>query len=412
MNKKRLSLSPDTLLEKGVLAMPRGIRAIILGASMTGALMGGQVANADDAFSREGGKSEDIFIGDIGDPGNPSDDAIKRVNLSTGAVSVFASTNFPNGLNGVMGIIFNHGDLVASNQNFSDDPSVNGDILRFNGRGTFTNFLVGVKDKGVAFAPQGIVFGGGANEDRHEYQEDHYYVANVIKSGQTCAKVDEGDVREFNEWGAFVRALERTQFKEGFYPRGVVFGPDGMLYVASRGCPTSSDPASSLLGYVLRFNPYTHKLVDVIVTNETVQKQALKFGFHRPEGLVFDDKGYLWVTSFRDTTPAADPSDVNNVDRILKIDVRAKKVVDSLPLSAWGKPRASAQAIIFGPGGKLYIPISGNAPQTTGQLRRCDIYTKSCDTLVKENSEGGGLISPWFPIFRNSDPGTLSYQGR
>jgi glucose/arabinose dehydrogenase len=231
-------------------------------------------------------------------------------------------------------------------------------------------------------------------------------VADAIASGGTCARKDEGDVREYNERGGWIDVLDHNKFKPGFYPRGVVFGPDGMLYVAARGCPTAdpqADPNAALLAYLLRFNPCTHRLDAIIATNETVQAQGLKLGFHRPEGLVFDEQGFLWVTSFRDTTNSDD------VDRILKFDVRSGEVNDSLPLSEPKAARASAQAIIFAPDGKLYIPISGNAPDTTGQLRRCDTRTKKCETIVKV---GGGLIAPWFPIFRSSDPATLSYKGR
>jgi hypothetical protein len=375
-----------------------------MGALVLAGLLAGRAANADDAFSRDKASVE-IFIGDIGDPTDPSDDTIKQVNILTGEVKTFASTNFSNGLNGVMGLLFNDGELIASNQNFGAN---NGDILRFDGRrGTFKQFLVGANDRHAPYAPQGIVFGGGTRDWRDRYQEDHYYVADAIASGGTCAKKDEGDVREYNERGGWIGVLDHSRFKPGFYPRGVVFGPDGMLYVAARGCPTDSDPNtaphSALLAYILRFDPYTHRLDSVIATNETVRAQGLKLGFHRPEGLVFDERGFLWVTSFRDV------NDENDVDRILKFDVRSGKVVDSLPLSKPKASRASAQAIIFGPDGKLYIPISGNAPDTAGQLRRCDTRTKECVTIV---NVGGGLTAPWFPIFRNSDPATLAYRGR
>ncbi|MBN3765247.1 hypothetical protein [Burkholderia sp. Ac-20365] len=361
-----------------------------------GGLLAGQAVRADDALSR-GNDGIDIFIGDVGDS------TIKQVNISTGVVQTFASTNFPNGLNGVMGLIFVDGELIASNQNFGTE---NGDILRFDGRkGTFKQFLVSFDDRHAAYAPQGIVFGGGSRDWRHPYQQDHYYVADIVAStnDQNCYKKDEGDIREYNQWGGWIGVLDHSRFKPGFYPRGVVFGPDGMLYVAARGCPTSADPKVALLAYLLRFDPDTHRLDAVIATNDTVRDQKLNLGFHRPEGLAFDDKGYLWVTSFRNV------KDSDDVDRILKFDVRSGKVIDSLPLSKPGASRASAQAIVFGPEGKLYIPISGNAPDTTGELRRCDTKTRDCETIVKA---GGGLVSPWFPIFRNSDPATLSYKGR
>ncbi|GAB5094570.1 hypothetical protein [Caballeronia sp. HLA56] len=409
--KPAFPVSSETRHAKAVFAS-KILRSLLLGAAVAGGMFTTHWAQADDSFSRGGGnRTESIFVGDIGDPNDTNDDTIKQVDLRTGAVRVFASSTFGAELNGVMGIIFNDASLIASIQNFSIDPTASGDVIKLNGRtGMFEQYLVNPKSRNVPYAPQGIVFGGGTRDWHYGYQPDHYYVANVIKSGQTCTKVDEGDVREYSESGAFVRTLDRGGFAAGFYPRGVVFGPGGMLYVAARGCPAvaPTDPLS-LLAYILRFNPYTHKLDKVIATNASVQSQGLKFGFHRPEGLVFDDKGYLWVTSFRDTTSSADPLDKNNVDRILKFDVRSGKVVDSLPLSDFDKPRASAQALIFGPEGKLYIPISGSAAETTGELRRCDTRTKKCDVVVPV---GGGLVDPWFAVFRNSDPATLSYERR
>jgi hypothetical protein len=61
-------------------------------------------------LSVRGNALEDIFIGDIGDPTDPTDDTIKHVNISTGEVRTFASTNFANGLNGVMGLILTTGN--------------------------------------------------------------------------------------------------------------------------------------------------------------------------------------------------------------------------------------------------------------------------------------------------------------
>lgn len=392
-------------MNRSLLAVSRGARRVdsvrwmIVGAALLSGLSAGQSARADDGNSANDG-AEYIFIGEVGDPSTSTDDAIKRVNLSTGEVQVFATTSFTDGLNGPMGLIFNGGELIVSNQNFG---ATNGDVLRFDGRtGAFINFLVSTTARGAPYAPQGIVFGGASSGEGNGYQPDQYYVAEFGTRGDSCIKGKEGDIRVYSESGASAGVLNHGQFKPNFYPRGVVFGPDGMLYVTARGCPYADDGATAQkLAYLLRFNPYTRKLVDVIATNDTVE------GFHRPEGLVFDSNGYLWVTSFRDATNSED------VDRILKFDVKTGKVIDAIPLSDKASdPRAYAQAIVFGPGGKLFVPISGGAPETAGQLRRYDIKTKQYNLIVKENSAGGGLIAPWFAIFRSSDPATLKYRNR
>src|SRR5690349_21777350 len=113
------------------------------------------------------------------------------------------------------------------------------------------------------------------------------------------------------------------------------------------------------------------------------------------KGLAFDSTGNLWVTSFRDNT------NPNDTDKIFKLDGKTGRLLDTLPLWTSGSSRAFAQAILFGPGGKLFVPITGNAPDTTGQVRRCDIGTKQCDVIVQA---GGVLQSPWFLIFRSTDP--------
>lgn len=333
-----------------------------------GALLAGPVARADD-----------LFIGDVGD------NTVKRVDAATGSfLGTFVPTNA--GLNGPMGMIFTDGQLLVVNQNFGEAA---GEVFRFDDKtGMYLGKLFSSSDRGAAFAPQGIVRGEPG---------DRFYVADFGTQGDSCT--NEGDVKEYNDRGAFLGNLDRRDFKPGFYPRGVVFGPDGLLYVAARGCPLTDNP-DQLSAYVLRFNPRSSKFVDVFASYKTVD------GFHRPDGLAFDGNGNLWITSFRDT------SNPDDVDRILKLDGKTGRLLDSLPLSDPGAPRAYAQAILFGPDGKLFIPITGNAAETTGQLRRCDTRTKHCDIIVAANSAGGPLVSPLFLIFRRSDPATLKYEGR
>ncbi|SEI66090.1 NHL repeat-containing protein [Paraburkholderia diazotrophica] len=352
-------------------AITKARRSLFVGAALViGTLLGGQIARADD-----------IYVGDTGD------NTVKRFDAATGVSRGTFVQPGTAGLNGPMGMIFTDGQLIVVNQDFG---SVAGDVLRFDSNtGMFLGKLVSSTDRGAGFAPQGVVRGDPG---------DRFYVADLGLRGDDCA--NEGNVNEYNDAGAFLGNLDRRGFKPAFYPRGVVFGPDGLLYVAARGCPLSTDPADALIAYVLRFDPHSRKFIDVFASSNTVPD------FHRPEGLVFDDHGDLWITSFRDN------SNANDVDRILKLDGRTGQLRDSLPLWETGAPRAFAQAILFGPDGKLFIPIAGNAAETTGQLRRCDTETKHCDVIVAANSAGGPLVSPWFLIFKRSDPATLTYRGR
>lgn len=326
-------------------------------------------------------RADDVFISDIGD------NTVKRVNASSGAfLGTFVQSDA--GLKGPLGMIFTDGQLFVVNQNAL--TQLRGEVFRFNANtGAPLPKLVSSTDPGSPYAPQGIVRGGPANL---------FYVADVGTDGGKCS--NEGSVKTYDSTGQFMGNLDRSGFKPGFYPRGVVFGPDQLLYVAARGCPVANNPKEALLAYILRFEPSTGKFKDVFASDSTIN------GFHRPEGLVFDSGGNLWVTSFKDA------GDQNDVDKILKLD-RAGALVDSLPLWVPRTVRAYAQAIIFGPDGKLYVPISGpEEGPNAGQLRRCDTQTKTCDVIVKANMDGGPLVAPWFLIFKSSDPSTLNYRGQ
>jgi hypothetical protein len=72
-------------------------------------------------------------------------------------------------------------------------------------------------------------------------------------------------------------------------------------------------------------------------------------------------------------------------------------------------PRSGlAPALLFGPGGKLFVPITGNGPDM-GEVRRYDVNTGTFDVFIPPNASGGPLGSPWYLTFGETDPGTLSY---
>jgi hypothetical protein len=93
-----------------------------------------------------------------------------------------------------------------------------------------------------------------------------------------------------------------------------------------------------------------------------------------------------------------------DIDSIRIYDSTTGAFLDSISLDPPGLPRAFAQALIFGPNGKLYVPISGGGP-STGEIRRYDVATKAYDIFVPT----GSLGSPFYLIFGGTNPATLGY---
>ncbi|WP_394138818.1 NHL repeat-containing protein [Cytobacillus oceanisediminis] len=126
---------------------------------------------------------------------------------------------------------------------------------------------------------------------------------------------------------------------------------------------------------------------------------------HRPEGLVFGPDDNLYITSFRDIT------DVDDTDKILIFDGGTGEYIDKIDLYASGNPRAFAQAILFGPGGDLFVPITGGDESNTGSVRIYDVESKMLKAvLVPPASADGPLGEPWYLTFGNTNPATLAYQ--
>ncbi|MDR5748798.1 hypothetical protein QCE73_37080 [Caballeronia sp. LZ029] len=344
------------------------LRSVLLSAVIgLGGLLIGHSSNA-----------QALFVGDA------VDSSVKQFDVATGTYAGAFVPAGANGLNGPMGMIFTNGQFLLVNQNVNSNST--GEILRFDGAtGAHLTNLVSANTPNAPFAPRGIVRGGPDNS---------YYVADMVGES-SCAN---GSVKRYDDAGTFLGNLDLGTFTDVFHPRGVVFGPDGDLYVSSAGCLDPNDAHfDPLKGNILRFDRTTGRFVKLIASNGTVTD------LHRPEGLVFDNAGKLWVTSFQ-----ADPKDT---DKVLKLDATTGGLLDKLPLSKQNAtPRSYAQAIIFGPGGKLYIPITGTDKKTTGEVRRCDTTTKLCDVVIPTIKAGGAIGSGWYLIFKNSDPATLNYR--
>jgi DNA-binding beta-propeller fold protein YncE len=339
---------------------------------------------ANFSFIAPASADDFLYIGDGGD------DTVKRFNARTGAYLGEFVTQGSGALNGPRGLIFAQGRLFLANQNV--DQNFAGEILRFRrDTGVFLNALVpcnppfnrpdpinGIVECGNApFAPRGMIRGPG----RTLFVADH----------------DGARVAKYNlDSGAFLGNLDASSFSgvngvPGLYfPRGIVRGPDDLLYVSVTALPTGI-AGSSITGYVLRFNAQTGRFVDVFTSNLAPGCAA---HLHRPEGLVFGPDNKLYVTAFR--------ADENDNDKILIFN-RNGSCVDQINLDQVGQPRTFAQALLFGPKDRLFVPINN-----TGEVRSYNVKVKpfGYDVFI---TPGGHLLTPWYMTFGETNPSTLEY---
>jgi DNA-binding beta-propeller fold protein YncE len=182
----------------------------------------------------------------------------------------------------------------------------------------------------------------------------------------------------------------------------VVFGPNGQLHVAAnqQGNFGINNP---LGGFIVRFDPATGAS-KVLASEDGVEGSTVVSDLHRPEGLVFSPDGKsIYVTSFR--------ADAADTDKILVLDAATGALKHEIPLDQVGQPRAFAQALLFGPGGDLFVPITGSGPDT-GAVRRYNLTNDSFTNFVAPAATGGPPGSPWYLTFEQTDPATLAYPAK
>ena len=284
--------------------------------------------------------------------------------------------------NGINGLFWYEGKLFLADQNANVNP--NGEILEYLHTGAFLEELVPYTSSPVS-APHGIVL----SQDRK----------NLYAADENTP----GFVAIFDAvTGAFNGHLDFSGLPGDpgqYFPRGLVFGPDGLLYVSV------FNQADLTAGWILRFDPITGNLVG----NGVFASTSTCSDLHRPDGLTFGPDRKLYVTSFQ--------ADTTDTDKILIFDIFGnltdKIILD--PDVTYGGPRAYAQAILFGPDERLFVPI-----YNTGEVRS---YFKDNDDETWYSHEngawkfypfirsGGSLIQPKFLTFGRTDPSTLQYCG-
>jgi hypothetical protein len=136
---------------------------------------------------------------------------------------------------------------------------------------------------------------------------------------------------------------------------------------------------------------------------------------------VFGPDGRLYVTSFQ-----ASSSDIDSI-RIYDVTGSTGVLVDviNLEIAPINTPpvagRTPAQALLFGPDGKLYVPIefvpaskslglAAGDPAHVGEVRVYDVASHNAPTdVVPPFSKGGPLKSPSYLTFGRTNSATLAY---
>lgn len=332
-------------------------------------------------------QADSLYIGDGGD------NSVKRFDASAGTFQGNFVAPGSGGLSGPRGVIFLQGRLLVVNQNALTDDF--GEILRYRRNdGAFTDALIPCNpplgrltcNPDGPFIPRGLIRGLG----------DTILVADLFSQGANFQPP--GHIKEVSsKTGAFVRNYDTTGFNAPFFPRGIVRGPDGLIYVSVIGSLDPEDPAfDPLSGYILRFNPRSGKLVDTLVSNPADNPSlGCTQHLHRPEGLVFGPDNNLYVTSFR--------ANSGDIDRILVFNRKGQCLANkTIELDVAGQDRSFAQALVFGPKGRLFVPMNN-----TGEVRRYNVNSKTYDIFV---AAGGELQNPWFLTFGDTNPRTLKYE--
>jgi hypothetical protein len=382
--------------------MPTGFRGYSRIAGLIIAVgLGCQSLPAANALNVPGLGPDILYVGDADDSTIKSFDADGH----------FIAQGSGGDLNGPNGLLIAGAELIVVNQNFG---GANGEILQYQLKDlSFTAPWVSKSDPDAPFAPRGAALKNGV-----------LYVADFVKDGVLGTP---GAILVFAGNGNLLGKLTPPagaplNLGEKFRPRGVVVGPDGLLYVSSD--PNFTPGTGGMLGapttggQVLRFDPNTLDFIDVFIDDSGGAGRL-----NRPEGLVFDPEGKkLYVTSFCDLQNSQYPcATAPNTDSIRVYDVaKRNKFLGQINLDLvakeLGQTRASAQALLFGPDQNLFIPVTFR-PDFFGEVLSCDVErtalsprestdaTKICKTFVP----AGTLGVPFYLTFGRTDSATLAY---
>jgi hypothetical protein len=315
-------------------------------------------------------------------------------------------------------------------------------VLRYNeGSGAFVDTFVPRSSDGLR-QPFAVLYG----------PHDHnLYVSSGIFGGPGHLKAIQ---RYDSVTGAFLGEFADSTHLTS--PRGIIFGPEGNLYVADGN--GDADGSGINDGRIVRYNGVTgafmdefvpisrngnmshptglvfgpsvedHSRLDLYVTNAYLNNSVLRFngltgaflgefvasgsgGLDHPGGLVFGPDGSLYVSQYGSSNPVIShfegPSGAHP----------GTYLGNFVPAGSGGL--GNPQSLLFGPDANgdgrqdLYVVSvrsSGQQHEHTACVKRYDGVTGAfIDTFVAVNA--GGLNDPNFMTFTDTDPTTLAYTG-
>ena len=317
-----------------------------------------------------------LFVSD------PHNDAVEAIEVTSGTyVGPFVHSSIDSEeykITGPQGVIFAGDACLVINQNVN--LPLNGEVLKFDAdSGEFVSKLVPASDPHAPFGPRGLIAVGAS-----------LFVADM----GNFDNVHPGQVLQYNlADGSYQGRVDTTGFDKLFAPRGLVLGPDGLLYVAVVGNFAAGDRAS---GYVVRFQwdagAGTFKFKDVFVASDASNGYAPTL--HRPEGIVFGPDGNLYVTTFLQG---------GDLDGVLGFNSAGQKI-SRRDWWATGQARVFAQVILFGPAGDLFVPVSSDF----GVRRYSSASGLQNYSLLPRT--GKSVRTGLYLSFRETNPATLAYQ--
>jgi hypothetical protein len=335
----------------------------------------------------------------VGDAGN---NTVKRYDAVTGTFLGELSTSAHDPINGPHGVVSDGTTLLLVNQNVL--KNIPGEVVRLDKAGLvdFSPLVASDNPNAPAVPVGGVLLWQG-----------NVYVSNfttTLDPNTPPNQLAQGQILKFTAAGDFDGEFDIPPLAliGGFHPRGMVI-IGNLLYVANDPNPGQT------AGHILRFIPASRQFYDVFFTSRGGGTCNCADEVNRPDGIVHGPDGNIYMTSFRDALVPRD------TDKIVVIEGPGSQHSGTFlrHIELWHdpQPRAFAQALLFGPGGDLFVPISN-----TGGLRRYVISDGSFTQFIEDPTGGGNpnnrtpnpsakkkLAAGQYLTFDSTDPGTLSF---